>query len=598
MLAHLFQTFCVLSHLFQQVLLFLIVRIRALFKLLEARSILLRFQPLRCPSSSVNLETRASPPSLARTRPTREKVLARFPSRASSSPSSPPRIASRDTRARARAHPRIVQLANSRAHLRRGLSTGPSSHRATRRARAIFFFRVALASTRARRRVARARRRDVRGARALLFHPRAGVDGEGRARRRRRDISARASGERKAREKGARKRREPTGVMRAGAQIFFAAARAVLEIFVVGTLGAVAATRGWLDAKTARALATFNGNFFLPALLWTSLSRSVSVGRLREMWLLPVECAFHVVAGLAAGVVVARATRAKPGFRTVTVMSCGFGNSLALPVVVARAVTRNPNVGTLTFTEADGDRCVLYLSAYVFVLSGAMWSVGPWLFRRRIAAKASLEDCESESGGGTGESGSRVSRTQSFSEKALDFSRTFFNPNIVACVAGVLTGIATPARDILFNPGRALSWIGASAQLLADAAIPTVLLVIGASLSKGPDYSMVNRNTALAIIAVRFVVIPFLTIGAYYALRGAGVAPSGSDSAGEDPIFWMIFLLVGSTPTANNMMLQAHMCHDDERAAAGVGTLLFWQYLACPFLLTAFVSWHLVMIDR
>ena len=596
MLAHLFQTFCVLSHLFQQVLLFLIVRIRALFKLLEARSILLRFQPLRCPSSSVNLETRASPPSLARTRPTREKILARFPSRASSSPSSPPRIASRDTRARARAHPRIVQLANSRAHLRRGLSTGPSSHRATRRAPAIFFFRVALASTRARRRVARARRRDVRGARALLFHPRARV--EGRARRRRRDVSARARGEAKAREKGARKRREPTGVMRAGAQIFFAAARAVLEIFVVGTLGAVAATRGWLDAKTARALATFNGNFFLPALLWTSLSRSVSVGRLREMWLLPVECAFHVVAGLAAGVVVARATRAKPGFRTVTVMSCGFGNSLALPVVVARAVTRNPNVGTLTFTEADGDRCVLYLSAYVFVLSGAMWSVGPWLFRRRIAAKASLEDCESESGGGTGESGSRVSRTQSFSEKALDFSRTFFNPNIVACVAGVLTGIATPVRDILFNPGRALSWIGASAQLLADAAIPTVLLVIGASLSKGPDYSMVNRNTALAIIAVRFVVIPFLTIGAYYALRGAGVAPSGSDSAGEDPIFWMIFLLVGSTPTANNMMLQAHMCHDDERAAAGVGTLLFWQYLACPFLLTAFVSWHLVMIDR
>ena len=386
--------------------------------------------------------------------------------------------------------------------------------------------------------------------------------------------------------------------MRAGAQIFFAAARAVLEIFVVGTLGAVSATRGWLDAKTARALATFNGNFFLPALLWTSLSRSVSVGRLREMWLLPVECAFHVVAGLAAGVVVARATRVKPGFRTVTVMSCGFGNSLALPVVVARAVTRNPNVGTLTFTEADGDRCVLYLSAYVFVLSGAMWSLGPWLFRRRIAAKASLEDCESESGGGTGESGSRVLRTQSFSEKALDFSRTFFNPNIVACVAGVLTGIATPARDILFNPGRALSWIGASAQLLADAAIPTVLLVIGASLSKGPDYSMVNRNTALAVIAVRFVVIPFLTIGAYHALRGAGVAPSGPDSAGEDPIFWMIFLLVGSTPTANNMMLQAHMCHDDERAAAGVGTLLFWQYLACPFLLTAFVSWHLVMIDR
>lgn len=387
--------------------------------------------------------------------------------------------------------------------------------------------------------------------------------------------------------------------MRAGAQIFFAATRAVLEIFVVGGLGAVAAKRGWLDAKTARALATFNGNFFLPALLWTSLSRSVSVGRLREMWLLPAECAFHVAVGLAAGLVVVRAMRVKPGFRTVAVMSCGFGNSLALPVVVARAVTRNPKVGNLTFTQADGDRCVLYLSAYVFVLSGAMWSLGPWLFRRRIAAKVSAEDCESESGGGTAEGG-ELRRTQSFAEKALDFSRTFFNPNILACVIGVLTGIATPVRDIVFNPGRALSWIGASAQLLADAAIPTVLLVIGASLSKGPDYSMVNRNTSLAIVAVRFVVVPFLTIGVYYALRSAdGIAPKDPDSASAtDPIFWMIFLLVGSTPTANNVMLQAHMCHDDERAAAGVGTLLFWQYLACPFLLTAFVSWHLVMIDR
>ena len=101
-LAHLFQTFRVLSHLFQQVLLFLIVRIRALFKLLEARSILLRFQPLRCPSSSVNLETRASPPSLARTRPTREKY-SHDSHRARHRHRRRLRASHRETRARARA---------------------------------------------------------------------------------------------------------------------------------------------------------------------------------------------------------------------------------------------------------------------------------------------------------------------------------------------------------------------------------------------------------------------------------------------------------------------------------------------------------------
>ena len=106
---------------------------------------------------------------------------------------------------------------------------------------------------------------------------------------------------------------------------------------------------------------------------------------------------------------------------------------------------------------------------------------------------------------------------------------------------------------------------------------------------------MVNRNTALAIIAVRFVVIPFLTIGAYHALRGAGVAPLGSDSAGEDPIFWMIFLLVGSTPTANNMMLQVQM-YGSKRAAGGIGACIFWQYAMAPVVLTGTISLFLAII--
>ena len=186
-----------------------------------------------------------------------------------------------------------------------------------------------------------------------------------------------------------------------------------------------------------------------------------------------------------------------------------------------------------------------------------MWSVGPWLFRRRIAAKVSLEDCESESGGGTGESGSRVSRTQSFSEKALDFSRTFFNPNIVAGVAGVLTGIATPARDILFNPGRALSWIGASAQLLADAAIPTVLLVIGASLSKGPDYSMVNEHGVSDHRGEirRHAVLDDRRVRAQRRRRRALRFGQWAGSVLDD------FSQMTRRPAANNMMLQAHMCH-------------------------------------
>ena len=234
----------------------------------------------------------------------------------------------------------------------------------------------------------------------------------------------------------------------------------------------------------------------------------------------------------------------------------------------------------------------MYLSSYVVVLSGLMWTLGPFLFRRRVAAKVSLE------GGDGGEMSEEVerdrtpTRQRSFANRTLDFTRAFFNPAIASCVLGVATGMAPPVRDIIFNPGRALSWIGGSAEMLADAAIPSILLVIGASLAYGPDYSLADRKTALAIVGVRFAIIPFFTIGLYYAFRNvSGIAP-------DDKTFWLVFLMLGTTPTANNMMLQAQMFHDDDRAGAGVGTLLFWQYLACPVFLTAFVSWYLAMIDR
>jgi predicted permease len=396
------------------------------------------------------------------------------------------------------------------------------------------------------------------------------------------------------------------------AQIFFASLRAVSEIFIVGALGAVSRKRGWLDATLARSLARFNGTFFLPCLLWTSLSRSVTAERLRELWTLPLAAMAHVAVGLALGLATTRFCRTKEGFRTVAAMSAGFGNSLAMPVVVSRAITKNPRIGNLTFTEEDQDKCVLYLSAYVIMLSALMWSLGPYLFRKRIAARVSLEggfgtgsetgtcddygdddDVEGEVRRTRRDKSSSLSRTKSMASKTVKFVRVFVNPNVASCILGVLTGIVTPVRDIMFVPGRALSWIGGAAEILADAAIPTVLLVIGSSLANGPDYRLADRRTAVAVTGIRFLILPFITIGAYYVLRDAGVAPNG-----DDKTFWLIFLMLGTTPTANNMMLQAQMFHDDDAAAAGVGTLLFYQYVACPVLLTGFISWFLAIIDR
>ena len=121
------------------------------------------------------------------------------------------------------------------------------------------------------------------------------------------DSAAGASPRLRALARGTPRRLAPSRAMvSAGAQIFFASVRAVLEIFCVGAVGVLGARRGWLDRKTCKTLSTFNGNFFLPALLWVSLSRSVSASALRKLWLLPVTCVVHVAVGLLLGLGVVR----------------------------------------------------------------------------------------------------------------------------------------------------------------------------------------------------------------------------------------------------------------------------------------------------
>lgn len=169
-LAHLFQTLRVLTHLFQQVLLLLIVRIRALFKLLEPRSILLkRFSRY---DGVVSLETHASRRSTAvaravERRDERQKQKA-IPPRASSFARVVSLIPSRRASLR---NPRAsLESSNARHRARTSAAACPPVHPVIARARTLglfFSMRVDSRSSRARRRVARSASRCA-AARALL----------------------------------------------------------------------------------------------------------------------------------------------------------------------------------------------------------------------------------------------------------------------------------------------------------------------------------------------------------------------------------------------------------------------------------------------
>jgi hypothetical protein len=83
-----------------------------------------------------------------------------------------------------------------------------------------------------------------------------------------------------------------------------------------------------------------------------------------------------------------------------------------------------------------------------------------------------------------------------------------------------------------------------------------------------------------------------VNVGVFLALRAA--LPASAVPA--SPVFWLVFLVEGATPTANNMMLQAEMYARARGVSAGIGAALFWQYVAAPIALTGAISLFLAII--
>ena len=171
-------------------------------------------------------------------------------------------------------------------------------------------------------------------------------------------------------------------------QIFVAAAKAVVRVFIIAALGCYARHKNLLDADTARTMSRLNGAVFLPCLLFTVLGKAVKAEQLQNVWLLPIAAAVHIGLGWTLGKSVCAVFNVPREFRGPAVAAASFGNTFALPVVLLDAIIGSGNkVGHVQFTEDDNAAMVLYLSAYMTVLTTLMWTLGPvWMKAEELEA--------------------------------------------------------------------------------------------------------------------------------------------------------------------------------------------------------------------
>lgn len=186
-----------------------------------------------------------------------------------------------------------------------------------------------------------------------------------------------------------------------------------------------------------------------------------------------------------------------------------------------------------------------------------------------------------------------ISESYRKSKRAI---KGFVNVNMCASISGLILGIIPFTRKLFFDTDGALYFVYRAFYSMGRAAVPQVLVIIGATLANGPDHSFAPKRTAVGVLSVRFLLLPLVHVGVYFLFKKINSSALPSTN-GTDHTFWLIFLIEGCTPTANNMVLQTMMySKSPEKAGGGVASLLFWQYLSAPFLLTGFICLFLSII--
>jgi hypothetical protein len=328
--------------------------------------------------------------------------------------------------------------------------------------------------------------------------------------------------------------------------VIVASASAVAKVFVIGTIGYVAAIRPRpipiLPPHAMNAISKMNFDLLVLPLIYTTLASAVTPEKLGSLWIIMVSavgviCLSYGVASLL-GMLPFFKVENKTDFDALRVAAT-FPNIIALPILIFPTLCEFPAVYNSFYEgDLDDDNTVKYRScteqsnAMIFIYFFA-WNLVYWIFghptlvaagkKRQMNSERlqtamehqrSVDSSESEASEGDievhndidpnnvsdridNEEATNVqpegdqmihrahgTRVRSmFQQVANGMLKTFKSPGFLAMVLGFITACIPPLRNALFSPGGALRFLGSALEALGSASAAVGTLICAASLN-------------------------------------------------------------------------------------------------------------------
>ncbi|KAL9427728.1 hypothetical protein AB3S75_029833 [Citrus x aurantiifolia] len=158
--------------------------------------------------------------------------------------------------------------------------------------------------------------------------------------------------------------------------------------------------------------------------------------------------------------------------------------------------------------------------------------------------------------------------------------RQILQPPVFASLFGILIGIIPGLKSFAVGSDAPLGFITDSLDIVAQATVPSVMLVLGGMLTEGPNESKLGIRTTVGIVTARLLVLPLIGIGVIYLADKWNFLVQG------DELYRFVIFLQYTTPSA---ILLAAIASLRGYAASEASALLFWQHVFALFSLALYL---------
>jgi predicted permease len=425
----------------------------------------------------------------------------------------------------------------------------------------------------------------------------------------------------------------------------------LLCLTVIGSLIAHPKTQ-LVPKATFKLLSKLVFMLFLPCLIFVQLGQSVSLKDVLLWWFVPVNVVLSTLIGCALGYLVAVICRPPRRFFRFTIIMTGFGNTGNLPIAIVGSVCHSsdqpfgPDCNRTGIAYVSFAQWVAVILVYTLVyhmmeppleyyeivqggneiqeieetqtvsnlsrplLQEAEWpgmvdketedAKIPFIARvfRSISGSSqnTFPDLDLNEEAAASSSSPKslrclaepkvIRRIRIVAEKTP--IQHILQPPTIASLLALIVGLVPALKAFVFDTDAPLSFFTDSLGILAGAAVPSVMLILGGTLAEGPKDSSLGLRTTIGITVARLLVLPCIGIGVVALADKLGFLVEG------DLMYRFVLLLQYSMPSA---ILLGAIASLRGYAVKEASALLFWQHVFAVVSLSVYIVIYFKLLN-